>query len=97
MTRHESAGASFKERSETAKRLISWVCMGWRGCGSGGGAEDFVRPLRQGGNIVTLKGLFSGGAVGQRVRYRGLYETIKTGENIVTLKAVFGCRLWGSG
>ena len=53
--------------------------------------------IKAGENIVTLKAVFSGGAVGQRVRRGGLYETIKTGENIVTLKAVFGCRLWGSG
>ena len=39
-----------------------------------------MRPSRQGGNIVTLKAVFSGGAVGQWVRRRGLYETIKAGQ-----------------
>ena len=49
-----------------------------------------MRPLRQGGNIVTLKAVFIGGAAkGQQVRCGGLCETIKAGGSIVTLKAVF--------
>ena len=53
--------------------------------------------IKADGSIVTLKAVFSGGAVGLRMGRGGLYETIKESENIVTLKAVFGCGQWVSG
>ena len=54
-----------------------------------------MRPSRQGGNIVTLKAVFSGGAVGQWVRRRGLYETIKAGREHCNPKGCF--RVWAVG